>query len=288
MGRFDFSVDSEPQDIPGMEGAVEGVIRAGRGTPFPDVARFGLVAAYVNSGRLEVAEAWLRSHETHFDHPIRRAYAWLFLLTPIDNSDTINEHSDRVLEFARNAVEAAPNSSSSIVALVLMSRAHEAKGNGSERMACIAKAVSVPDNSCGEFEDEISLRARSTAGRLHARMCQERGDWVQGLAAWKAWERYSTCGNDAWDQALQLSVGVGLCLEKLGRHREAADHYWKSVKNDYYSSEPASRLLEIHRSLGTLPQLTAEVKLEIERFGTSEKKPGDGLNLLANELGVSK
>jgi tetratricopeptide (TPR) repeat protein len=263
---------------------MEEVIRAGRGTPYPDLFRYLYVVAWVNAERSDAAEKWLQVHEREFDNPFRRAYSWLFLVMPYLCDGTVTQNSDRVLHLARAAMEAGPGVSSSGEALVLMARIHKAKGRVAEAVACLEKAVSIPDDACGPFEDESARYARSDAGNLLASLYLEQKEWSKSLACWKAWNPYPMCANELWDQDLEVSLGVGRCLEELDRLREAADHYWSSVLNIRYSDSPAQRLVAVHRSLGTLEELKDKVR--VKAYASDEFIP-EGVKSLADDLGVT-
>lgn len=277
------SLDGEPEDLPALTRAVEGVCRAGRGTPFPDVFRYAYVAGLVNSGRSDLAETWLQSHGKEFEHPLRHAYSWMFLCKPLVSAETISGNAERVLDLTRKALEVAPGASSSCMALLLRTEVYQERGLQEAVMACLEKALAIPDGASGPFEDVYERIARSGAGRMLAHLLLAGRKWERSLAAWETWEPYATSGLEHSENDLDQSLGIGRCLEELGRRRDAAEHYWFSVVEIHLNAEPARRLLEVHRSLRTLPELRDKLLKEVERSGG---KVSDGLKLLAEELGV--
>jgi hypothetical protein len=283
VSKVDLYPYSASKDLPSVARVAELVVRAGAGTPFPDRYRFAYMVCMLYANRTEEAEAWLRAHEREFDYPLRLAYSWLFLGGAFANSEESSWNPERVLECARKALEAAPGASSAGLSLEYMIEVYQATGRHDQVIPCLEKILALPKNASEPFEDEMYLAVRSRAGERLAYLLLDGREWERSLAAWKAWESYATCGELGDSQHNALIRGVGRCLEELGRHREAADHYWKDVIFEYGSVASAKLLKALHHSRGTTPDLEERVRRHVDAKGM---KPTNALKWLADELGV--
>ena len=270
-----------------IESAARELIRAGRGTPFADLARYGVVVFLEGTERPAEAEAWLRSCLKEFDRPFRPGYA----LIEMTNDNAGHRSGERNIELALEALNLDPKSTSAITALSVLGDEYLKAGHKAEAMASFEAALALGRPALDYFEDESADYARSDAGIKLAQLLQDRKEWHKALAAWESVDYYSMCVLGGWDIPDTIQLSKAQCLDRLGRLRPAADAYWECVEKLGEDAQAAAkRLREIHAGWGTLPDLRLKVDHRILEYQSSKRKidPESGLQWLKDNLGESR
>lgn len=266
-----------------IESAACELIRAGRGTPFADLARYGVVVFYEGTERPDQAEAWLRSSLKEFDRPFRASYS----LIEMTDHNTENRTSERNIELAREALNLDPKSSSAITALAVLGEEHLNAGREVEAIADFERALALGKPELGYFEDESADYARSDAGIKLAQLLQKREQWEKALAVWESVDYYSMCVLGGWDTPDTIRLSKATCLDRLGRLRLAAEAYWECVPRLGDDAKGAAkRLREIYKGWGLLPELRLKVDHLVLDYAHWKKsiKPDSGLQWLRDSL----
>ncbi|HEU4339396.1 MAG TPA: hypothetical protein VFS19_04950, partial [Planctomycetota bacterium] len=284
MAAYPDPLNSGPEQLKGWEATVPAVVKWGAGTPFPDLARYGLVACMAEQVRLEEAAGWVRTHLSEFDNPLRAAYCMLYLVDWEWSRIGDNPPHESLLRLAREALDIAPQGSSAVQALVYLADGSQRNGRDSEMVDLLQRALAIPRSGFQEFQDESAEFSRSRAGQMLARHYQKAKNWPKAIDAWKAWESHSWCVTCDWGMEEEKNLALGTAYEALGRVRDSAEFFWKAAAGRGSAAvETAKKVKAIHESLGNVPELIEKVRSEVKE---ESEDPPAGLKWLAENLGV--
>ena len=173
-------------------------------------------------------------------------------------------------------------------ALSLLADADRDAGRGKDMIAKLESVLQMTAPARSDYELEEDLReCQAMARQALARHFQKRGEWRRALEQWTRFETYGWCGNGHWAQETEQELGMGECLERLGRPDEALACYWRAVVIRDDGEEAAENLLRIYRGRNAQAEFR---RLAIELLDR-ETKDGEtieyqkGLKRLAKEVG---
>ena len=288
LDAFSSLFDGANSKSPGPETFIpvaKELIQAGQGTPFADMAQQCGVIYFQDSKREADAEAWLRSQLKEFDETFRVAYSLLYMSDPISSDRT----SEQSIDLAREAYEVDREGTSAISALARWGNLLHSEGRSAEAVERLDAALARGPAPLGTFEDESADFARSSAGRLLGEILLEQTKWQRAYEVIRDWELYTTCGTTQGDSEWR-NDSMALCLEKLGRPREALEFHWKAACSSYdMKQDRAEKVKGSYASQGQLAELRELVRKKVEGIESWGKKVGneDALKWLADELGVA-
>ena len=240
--------------------AVTRLIEAGRGTPFVDAARYQQIrfelAKNLDSFDFNATKALVRASLPLFERPLLGCIALTELAYSADRVE-----STEGLKLTEEALALHPTGQGAAFALSQRAVFLKEADRWDDMVACYEQILKLTPTPGDDIVMDENLDAsQSSAARSLAQHFQKRKEWSKALASWERFETYSNCGTCLDSQAAEREIGMGECLERLGRPGDAMPHYWSAMEiRDEKAEAAARRLLEIYRARNALPQLRQRV-----------------------------
>jgi len=269
--------------------AVEGVLKWGKETPFPEAARFLLIEAHIEMGNLKGAEKLYRNYSSKGRIPKFGSQS-LYLIA---EGHDYEERSEQAGVLLKEALRGYPDGEAAAAAEALLAVYHLKAGRVDEALflaESILRRPTWPQHQAEQFETGW---ARDTAGCILAECLERKSQWRSAISAWRSWEPRTSCGNLWAGIEARRSYGIAWCEENRGRVDEAMKGYWDLVSGGSGpDKEAAARLKSLSERLGRVEEVKRQVHKRVRlifkrrdlKKNPSPLAPYDGLRWLNQQL----